>query len=109
VIDITDVLRSRHTLSRSIYDLADSYRECIKQRLREPLQHRAVTICPAFWSDPYKNISYLGLNVSFVDIHQDEHTAGHAVVLSCPIGQLNFRPVLSALQDKRVRAAGRTG
>jgi len=69
VIDINDVLRSRHTLSRSIYDLADSYRECIKQKLGEPLQRRAVTICPDFWSDPYKNISYLGLNVSFVDAH----------------------------------------
>ena len=69
MLDINDALRSRHTLSRSIYDLADSYRECIKQKLRKPLQHRAVTICPDFWSDPYKNISYLGLNVSFVDIH----------------------------------------
>jgi hypothetical protein len=69
MININDVLRSRHTLSRNIYDLADSYRECIKQKLREPLQHRAVTICPDFWSDPYKNISYLGLNVSFVDVH----------------------------------------
>jgi len=68
-IDINHVLRSRHTLSRSIYDLADSYRECIKQKLREPLQHHAVTIRPDFWSDPYKNISYLGLNVCFVDVH----------------------------------------
>ena len=48
MLDINDVLRNRHTLSRSIYDLADSYRECIKQKLREPLQYRAVTICPDF-------------------------------------------------------------
>jgi hypothetical protein len=92
VIDITDVLRSRHTLSRSIYDLADSYRECIKQNLREPLQHRAVTICPDFWSDPYKNISYLGLNVSFVDIHQrwaHSRTCGRPV-LPCPTLQDNI-------------------
>lgn len=39
----------------------------MKQLLIEPLQARAVTICPDFWSDPYRNISYLGLNVSFVD------------------------------------------
>ncbi|CAF1080327.1 unnamed protein product [Adineta ricciae] len=67
VIDIDNVLRSRHTLSRNVYDLADCLRECIKDKLREPLQHRSVTICPDFWTDPYKNISYLGLNICFVD------------------------------------------
>lgn len=39
----------------------------MKQLLIEPLKARAVTICPDFWSDPYRNISYLGLSVSFVD------------------------------------------
>ncbi|CAF4699183.1 unnamed protein product, partial [Rotaria sp. Silwood2] len=52
---------------KTIYDVADSYRECIKQKLIEPLQQRAVTIPSDFWSGTYKNISYLGLNVSFVD------------------------------------------
>ncbi|CAF4924085.1 unnamed protein product [Rotaria sp. Silwood1] len=67
VVDVDDVLRGRKTTAQTIYNLADSYRERIKQILIEPLQQRAVTISPDFWLDPYKNISYLGLNVSFVD------------------------------------------
>jgi hypothetical protein len=67
VVDIDDVLRGRHTVSRTVYDLADSYRQFMKEKLAEPIAARAVTICPDFWSDPYRNISYLGLNISFVD------------------------------------------
>ncbi|CAF4252651.1 unnamed protein product [Rotaria sp. Silwood2] len=67
VVDANNVLRGRHTTAKTIYDLADSYRECIKQKLIEPLQQRAVTISSDFWSGTYKNILYLGLNVSFVD------------------------------------------
>ncbi|CAF1401882.1 unnamed protein product [Adineta ricciae] len=67
LIDINTVLRSRHTLSRNVHDLANRFRECIKNKLREPLQYHSVTICPDFWSDPYRNISYLGLNICFVD------------------------------------------
>ncbi|CAF2076585.1 unnamed protein product, partial [Rotaria magnacalcarata] len=68
VIDIDEILRSRYTIARTIYDLADSYRQRMKQILSEPLKARAVTICPDFWSDCYKNISYLGLNITFVDV-----------------------------------------
>ena len=39
----------------------------MKQKLIEPLKNQAVTICPDFWSDPYRNISYLGLHVTFID------------------------------------------
>jgi len=46
----------------------------MKQILIEPLKERAVTICPDFWSDPYKNISYLGLNVSFVDANYKSYS-----------------------------------
>ncbi|CAF4397955.1 unnamed protein product, partial [Rotaria magnacalcarata] len=67
VIDVNEVLRSRFTASRAIYDLADSYRQYLKQMLVEPLKARAVTICPDFWTDCYKNISYLGLNITLVD------------------------------------------
>jgi hypothetical protein len=67
VVDVDDVLRGRHTVSRTVYDLADSYRQFMKEKLAEPIAARAVTICPDFWSDPYRNISYLGLNISFVD------------------------------------------
>ena len=35
--------------------------------LVEPLRQHAVAICPDFWSDTYKSISYLGVNVSFTD------------------------------------------
>ncbi|CAF2710518.1 unnamed protein product [Rotaria sp. Silwood2] len=67
VVDIDEILRSRFTIARTISDLAESYRQRIKQILIEPLKARAVTICPDFWSDCYKNISYLGLNITFVD------------------------------------------
>ncbi|CAF1176026.1 unnamed protein product [Rotaria sordida] len=67
VVDVDDVLRGRQTTAQTIYNLADSYRERINQISIEPLQQHAVTISPDFWLDPYKNISYLGLNVSFVD------------------------------------------
>ncbi|CAF4875369.1 unnamed protein product [Rotaria socialis] len=69
VVDVNEVLRSRHTISRTVYDLGDSYRQYIKQILIEPLKARAVTICPDFWSDCYKNISYLGLSITFVDVN----------------------------------------
>ena len=39
----------------------------MKQLLVEPLKARAVTICSDFWSDCYKNISYFGLNMTFID------------------------------------------
>ena len=69
MIDVNEVLRSRHTIAHSIYDVADTYREYIKQKLIEPLKHRAVTICPDFWTDAHKNISYLGLSLTCVDAH----------------------------------------
>ena len=52
---------------RTIYDLAESYRQHTKQLLVEPLKARAVTLCPDSWSDYYKNISYFGLSITFVD------------------------------------------
>ncbi|CAF3725917.1 unnamed protein product [Rotaria sp. Silwood1] len=67
VVDVDEILRSRFTIARTIADLAESYRQHIKQLLIEPLKARAVTICPDFWSDCYKNISYLGLHIVFVD------------------------------------------
>ena len=49
----------RHTTARTIYDLAYSYRQLLKQKLIEPLKARAVTICHNFWYYLYKSISYL--------------------------------------------------
>ena len=69
VIEAGDILRGRHTIAETVYDLADSYRNRLKQILTEPLQQRAVTICPDFWVDSYRNISYLGLNISFTDVN----------------------------------------
>ena len=67
MIGVDQVLRSRHTVGRNVNELAASYRQMIKEKLIEPLKAQSVTICPDFWSDPYKNISYLGLHVTFVD------------------------------------------
>ncbi|CAM4812822.1 unnamed protein product [Rotaria magnacalcarata] len=96
VIDVNEVLRSRFTASRAIYDLADSYRQYLKQMLVEPLKARAVTICPDFWTDCYKNISYLGLNVTLVDSNYKTFS----IDLFCRafIGIKTSNEVLKALQ-----------
>jgi hypothetical protein len=50
-----------------VRDLVEYYRQELKQKLLEPYTERAITISPDFWSDPYKQTSYLGLNASIVD------------------------------------------
>ena len=71
MIDVNEALRSRHKIAHSIYDVADTYREYIKQKLIEPLKHRAVTMYLLIdsWTDAHKNISYLGLSLTYVDAH----------------------------------------
>jgi hypothetical protein len=32
-----------------------------------PLKEHSLTICPDYWTDAYKKISYLGVSVMFVD------------------------------------------
>ncbi|CAF1416115.1 unnamed protein product [Rotaria magnacalcarata] len=39
----------------------------MKQLLKEPYTNECLTISPDLWSDKYKQISYLGVSVTFVD------------------------------------------
>ncbi|CAF4446603.1 unnamed protein product, partial [Rotaria sp. Silwood2] len=39
----------------------------IRQELIERLENQAVTICPNLWSDPYRQISYLGISICFTN------------------------------------------
>ncbi|CAF3300906.1 unnamed protein product [Rotaria socialis] len=35
--------------------------------LKEPYENRCICICPDLWPDSYKQISYMGISISFVD------------------------------------------
>ena len=60
-------LRSERTISPHTISVADSSCEQIKELLLTPLKEKAFTICPDYWTDSCKKISYLGVTVSIVD------------------------------------------
>ena len=66
-ICVDDVLYSSHSISLHITELADEYRTKVRQELIELLENQAVTICPDLWTDPYRQISYLGISVCFTN------------------------------------------
>ncbi|CAF4557748.1 unnamed protein product [Rotaria socialis] len=47
--------------------LTDEYRTILKGILKEPYENRCICICPDLWPDSYKQISYMGISISFVD------------------------------------------
>ncbi|CAF4527343.1 unnamed protein product, partial [Rotaria sp. Silwood2] len=66
-ISVDHVLYSAHSTSLHVAKLADEYRLKIRQELIEPLDNQAVTVCPDLWTDPYRQISYLGISVCFTN------------------------------------------
>ncbi len=66
--DITNIVRGADTISNHIYSLADQYRSDLKEILKEPFENEAVCISPDMWSDRHKQLSYLGLSCTFVDV-----------------------------------------
>ncbi|CAF3671087.1 unnamed protein product [Rotaria sordida] len=66
-ICVDDVLYSRFSISSHIAGLADECRAKVRQELIEPLENQAVTVCPDLWTDPYRQISYLGISVCFTN------------------------------------------
>jgi hypothetical protein len=66
-INVDNILRSRTVISDHIHKLADQSRQQIKLILQEPFQSRCLSISPYFWSDKYRQISYLGVTATFVD------------------------------------------
>jgi hypothetical protein len=53
--------------AKHIYKLADDYRDELKELLKEPYENNCICVCPDMWSDPYKQISYMGISISFTD------------------------------------------
>ena len=85
-ISVDDVLFSSHTVSSHIGKLADEYRLKIREQLIEPLASQAVTICPDLWSDPFRQISYLGISVCFTN---DKYQFINFDLCCCPYTESN--------------------
>ncbi len=67
IFDVNELLRGEKTISRHIISLADASRDQIKELLSISLKDHSLTICPDYWTDLYKKISYLGVNVILVN------------------------------------------
>ena len=59
--------RGERTISGHTISVANSLREQTKELLLTPLKEKVLTICPDYWTDSYKMISYLGVIVRIVD------------------------------------------
>lgn len=73
------MLRSSKVISNHIVELARATREQVRNKLAEPLVNRAVVVSPDLWSDPYRQLPYLGISASFVDADFEYH----AIDLCC--------------------------
>jgi hypothetical protein len=65
--DKKNVLRGADVSAKHIYKLADDYRATLRDLLREPYENGCICVSPDMWSDPHKQISYMGISISFVD------------------------------------------
>jgi hypothetical protein len=61
------LLRGADTTVAHVSKLADQHRVRISEELREPLENDAITFCPDMWSDPVRQVSYLGISTTFVN------------------------------------------
>ena len=66
-IDVNQVLRSSHTMSNHIHDLADNERSRLKELLERSVSNGSLCLCPDLWTDSNRQRSYLGITASFVD------------------------------------------
>ncbi|CAF1196177.1 unnamed protein product [Didymodactylos carnosus] len=48
---------------------AQQSREQITELIKEPVKSQSLTVPPDMWSDRYRQLSYLGVTVTFVDLH----------------------------------------
>ncbi|CAF3074368.1 unnamed protein product [Rotaria socialis] len=65
--DVNGVLRGEKTISRHVISVADAARAQVKELLSSSLKDHSLTICPDYWIDSHKKISYLGVSVTIVD------------------------------------------
>ncbi|CAF4561522.1 unnamed protein product, partial [Didymodactylos carnosus] len=68
-MDLESLFQSRQTISRCIANEAQQYREQITELIKEPVKSQSLTVSPDMWSDRYRQLSYLGVTVTFVDLH----------------------------------------
>ncbi|CAF3031693.1 unnamed protein product [Rotaria sp. Silwood2] len=66
-MDLQTLFQSRQTISRSISDQAELYRQELIELIREPIKKQSLTLSPDMWLDRYRQLSYLGVTVTFVD------------------------------------------
>ena len=66
-INVDQVLRGADTIAAHVSKLADQHRARVSEELLEPLENDAVTFCPDMWSDPVRQVSYLGITATLVN------------------------------------------
>ncbi|CAF1591790.1 unnamed protein product [Rotaria magnacalcarata] len=66
-MDLESLFQSRFTISRALKSEAQLYREQITELIKEPLIAHALTASPDMWTDRFRQLSYLGVTVTFVD------------------------------------------
>lgn len=66
-MNLESLFQSRQTVSRCITDQAGTYREQLAELIKEPVDNHSLTVSPDMWSDKYRQVSYLGASVTFID------------------------------------------
>lgn len=61
------IFRGADVNAKHIQTLADDYRARLRDILKEPYENGCMCVSPDMWTDPYKQISYMGISISFVD------------------------------------------
>lgn len=61
------MLRGADVTAAHVKKLADQHRSRITKELIEPLENDAITFCPDMWSDPIRQVSYLGITATFIN------------------------------------------
>lgn len=67
-MDLDSLVQSRQTISRALKLEAQRYREQITELIKEPVKNQALTASPDMWIDRFRQLSYLGVTVTFVDL-----------------------------------------
>lgn len=68
---MNSILPSAKTVSKHTYILADDYRTRLSENLKDAYESGALTVTPDMWTDPHKQIAYIGASASFIDENFD--------------------------------------
>ncbi|CAM4847749.1 unnamed protein product [Rotaria magnacalcarata] len=66
-VKVDEVLRGADSIAAYISKLADQHRALITEELKEPVENDAIAFCPDMWTDPIRQISYLGITTTFIN------------------------------------------